>query len=362
VVGAVDVPHGKGSWIATRDGGVLAVGGARSLGSLAGTPTDPDVTQIVATPSGGGYWLATSSGLVAGFGDARTFGDLASLPHEGKVVAMAATPSGAGYWLATEGGSVVGFGEAPGLGSPLAAAREQHLPDPAPLVAVLSSATGRGYLAVASDGSTFSYGDFVDPGTLAGLHLTSPVVAAAPFGAATGVWLLTADGGVIALHAPFYGSIANPEDPHPTKVIAPLYAGGIPTVNGAAGGLVAIPCRGGSGIIAVSALLARNVSDLLTAAANNGIPLCATSSFRNSQQQIALRAAYCSSVFDPSATCSRPVALPGRSMHEQGLAIDFSASPTGYAWLLTNAPHFGLVHLTAFGPQTEPWHYSINGG
>lgn len=362
VVAAVGVPHGSGSWIATSDGGVLGLGGAPTYGSLAGQLPTSRVTALAATPSGRGYWLVTSDGRVAGFGDARTFGDLLALPHQGDLVAIAPTPSGHGYRLATAGGSVVPFGDATALGTPIRTAAERKVPDPRPLVALLGSPSGHGYLAVADDGSTYAYGDFPDPGSLAGMHLTSPVAAAAPFGLAQGVWLLTRNGGVIALHAPFYGSIADDRNPHPASVQAPLYNPARVTVDGAAGGLVVLPCHGGDGLIVVNALLARPVADLLAAAARDGVSLCATSSFRNSQQQIALRKAYCTDVFDPAAVCSRPVALPGRSLHEQGLAVDFSADPAGYAWLADHAAAFGLHHLAAFGPQTEPWHYSINGG
>jgi hypothetical protein len=362
VVSAVGVPHGRGSWLATRDGRVVPTGGAPSYGGLAGDPLRPQVTAIAATPSGHGYWLATTDGRVAGFGDARRFGDLAGLPHEGNIVALAPTPTGRGYRLATAGGSVVSFGDAAELGSPRQTSADRHVADPRPLVALLDSATGRGYLAVADDGTTYAYGDFADPGSLAGMQLTSPVVAAAPFSSAQGVWLLTRNGGVIALHAPFYGSAADEKDPHPTKVSAPYYDPTRVTVDGAAGGLVVIPCRGGAGMVVVNAILARPVADLLAAAGRDGLALCATSSFRNSQQQIALRKAYCTDVFDPAAVCSRPVALPGRSLHEQGLAVDFSADAAGYAWLAKHATDVGLHHLAAYGPQTEPWHYSINGG
>jgi hypothetical protein len=362
VVGAVDVPHGRGSWIATRDGGVFPVGGASGYGSLAGSTPVPDVTQIVPTPTGHGYWLATSAGAVQSFGDARTVGSLDAVPHAAPVVSMAATPSGGGYWLATADGAVFPFGDAPALGAPITTVIERHLPPSRPLVSVLSSATGKGYLAVAEDGSTFAYGDFLDPGSLAGMTLASPVVAAAPFSGGRGVWLLTRDGGVVALRAPFYGSVVDEKNPRPTSVTAPFYIGGAPTVDGTSGGLVALPCAGADNVIVVSALLARGVHDMLEAAGRDGIGLCATSSFRNSQQQIALRAAYCNSVYDPNATCSRPVALPGRSRHEQGLAIDFSTTAAGYDWLAAHAPAFGLAHLAAFGPQTEPWHYSNDGG
>jgi D-alanyl-D-alanine carboxypeptidase len=194
------------------------------------------------------------------------------------------------------------------------------------------------------------------------MQLRSPVVDATAFSSDAGVWLLTLDGGVIALKAPFLGSVADEKNPKPKSVTAPYYLGGAPTVDGAAGGLVAIPCTGADGMVITSVLLARQVHDVLDAANRDGIPLCATSSFRNAVQQVSLRQQYCSAVYDPNAACSRPVALPGRSRHEQGLAVDFSTTPAGFAWLGTHAPALGLTHLQGFAPGVEPWHYSIDGG
>ncbi len=369
VAAAAAVPGRPGHWVVTRDGGVFGVDGARSYGSLAGRTADSPVTAIVATPSGRGYWLLTAAGRVAGFGDAQEHGDLAGVLHDGNVVALAATREGRGYWLATSTGAVVPFGDAAPFGTPETTAVQRGYVQPRPIVSLLASPTGGGYLAVADDGTTYTYGDLRDPGTLTGMRLTSPVVGAALSEGGAGAWLLQRNGGVIALRAPFYGAVTDEKNPHPTMVIAPYYAPDAsgtqivpPTVDGAAGGLVAINCSGSSrGAIVVSALLARPTTDLLTAAAHDGVPLCASSSFRNSQQQVALRAAYCTSAFDPAATCLRPVALPGRSMHEQGLAIDFTSDAAGYSWLARNADRFGLHHLVGSAGAAEPWHYSLDG-
>jgi LAS superfamily LD-carboxypeptidase LdcB len=51
-------------------------------------------------------------------------------------------------------------------------------------------------------------------------------------------------------------------------------------------------------------------------------------------------------------------------MHEQGLAIDFTAdggiitsrSSPAYRWLQANASRYGLYNL-----PSEPWHWSVNG-
>jgi LAS superfamily LD-carboxypeptidase LdcB len=65
----------------------------------------------------------------------------------------------------------------------------------------------------------------------------------------------------------------------------------------------------------------------------------------------------------PASYCSPPTARPGTSMHEQGLAIDFTVGGTtigygsaAYDWLQAHAADYGLFNLAG-----EPWHYSTNG-
>jgi hypothetical protein len=76
--------------------------------------------------------------------------------------------------------------------------------------------------------------------------------------------------------------------------------------------------------------------------------------------QALLDAAYAES----ANACSPPTALPGTSLHERGLAIDFHAggrsitsrSDPAFQWLAANAAAFGLFNL-----PSEPWHWSVNG-
>lgn len=49
-----------------------------------------------------------------------------------------------------------------------------------------------------------------------------------------------------------------------------------------------------------------------------------------------------------------PVAVPGTSMHEQGLAIDFTVYD--FDWLSAHAATYGFYNL-----PSEPWHWSTNG-
>ena len=67
----------------------------------------------------------------------------------------------------------------------------------------------------------------------------------------------------------------------------------------------------------------------------------------------------------PPSSCSPPTARPGTSLHEQGLAIDFtnngrlitSRSDPAFQWLAANAGGYGFRNL-----PSEPWHWSTTGG
>jgi peptidoglycan hydrolase CwlO-like protein len=133
------------------------------------------------------------------------------------------------------------------------------------------------------------------------------------------------------------------------------------------GSLSSASCPTG-GSITVASSIVDNLQSLLDAASADGIDMCG-GGYRDSEQQVALRRAHCgSSDYDvyekPSGDCSPPTAPPGTSMHEQGLAIDFtyggraigSRSSPAYQWLASNASGYGLYNL-----PSEPWHWSTNG-
>lgn len=111
---------------------------------------------------------------------------------------------------------------------------------------------------------------------------------------------------------------------------------------------------------------------LMAEAERDGIVLAGWG-HRSTQQQVALRRQHCGGegVSDadavygrPASSCSPPTAKPGTSMHELGLAVDFThdgasistrESPA-FRWLSDNANDYGLYNL-----PSEPWHWSVNG-
>jgi LAS superfamily LD-carboxypeptidase LdcB len=114
--------------------------------------------------------------------------------------------------------------------------------------------------------------------------------------------------------------------------------------------------------------IADDLRALLDAARADGVVLKGWG-YRSHQRQIELRRAHCGTsdyaVWQkPSSQCRPPTARPGASMHERGLAIDFtldgrainSRSSPGYIWLSQHASKYGLYNL-----PSEPWHWSVNG-
>lgn len=88
--------------------------------------------------------------------------------------------------------------------------------------------------------------------------------------------------------------------------------------------------------------------------------------FRTKQRQIELRKINgCPDVWTaPASSCRVPTAIPGRSLHEIGMAVDvasagrsLSSKSPAFRWLRANAGKYGFVNL-----PSEPWHWSITGG
>ncbi len=119
--------------------------------------------------------------------------------------------------------------------------------------------------------------------------------------------------------------------------------------------------------IQVHESIADKLLALLRAASQDGIRL-GGGGYRSSQSQINLRRAHCGTsnwaiYSKPSYQCRPPTARPGASMHERGLAVDFTqngralwSNTSGYRWLKRNASKYGFRNL-----PSEPWHWSVNG-
>jgi len=132
------------------------------------------------------------------------------------------------------------------------------------------------------------------------------------------------------------------------------------------GGVVSVPCPTG-GSIQVAGDISKPVTRLLDDAAEAGIAMCGNG-YRDPADQIAVRRSNCGTsdyaIWQmPASYCSPPTARPGASMHEQGLAIDFTMGggtigygSAAYDWLKANSTNYGLSNLPG-----EPWHWSTNG-
>ena len=141
--------------------------------------------------------------------------------------------------------------------------------------------------------------------------------------------------------------------------------------TGGGGPVTVIPRPGGLttvGGITVAGSIASNLAGLLDAARAAGFSFSGTG-YRDSSAQIALRRQHCGTsdyaVYQmPPDQCRPPTAIPGRSKHEQGLAVDFasngriiqSRSDPAFQWLASNAGRWGFVNL-----PSEPWHWSVDG-
>jgi D-alanyl-D-alanine carboxypeptidase len=117
--------------------------------------------------------------------------------------------------------------------------------------------------------------------------------------------------------------------------------------------------------ITVNKIVAYPVQRMIDDAAKAGIKLSG-GGFRTRQQQIALRIANgCPDIWTaPASSCRVPTAIPGRSLHEIGLAVDITSGGraitdrkgAAFKWLSANAGRYGFVNLPA-----EAWHWSITG-
>jgi LAS superfamily LD-carboxypeptidase LdcB len=135
----------------------------------------------------------------------------------------------------------------------------------------------------------------------------------------------------------------------------------------APGGLATVTCPAG-GSITVAGSISQRLQALLDAAAADGVMLCG-GGYRSPDEQIQLRMEHCGTsnyaIYEmPASQCDPPTAKPGTSLHEQGLAVDFTCNGGGtvsygdecWIWLEANAADYGLYNL-----PSEPWHWSVDG-
>jgi hypothetical protein len=122
-------------------------------------------------------------------------------------------------------------------------------------------------------------------------------------------------------------------------------------------------CQMPDGLTKVSSLISKRTLNMINAAKEAGIKLKAKgirSSFRTIDDQMYFREQNCPDPLNsPSSACTPDTALPGSSMHERGLAIDFENSSKGGAvwnWLDENGASYGY-----FNYPPENWHWSMNG-
>ncbi len=122
------------------------------------------------------------------------------------------------------------------------------------------------------------------------------------------------------------------------------------------------------GGITVNSVIASETEGLLAAMDEEGFDLHGWG-YRNHQAQISLRQSHCGTsdyaVWQmPASRCRPPTARPGRSNHEEGLAIDFtnsgrlitSRNSAVFQALKRIAPQYGFKNL-----PSEPWHWSVDG-
>ncbi len=109
--------------------------------------------------------------------------------------------------------------------------------------------------------------------------------------------------------------------------------------------------------IHVDASIQPQVDQMVADAAADGVTLTGVG-WRSHGTQIELRTVNgCPDTWTSSpSTCDVPTAIPGTSLHEQGLAIDFDMTPGVFDWLQAHAAAYGLHNL-----PSEPWHWSTTG-
>ena len=111
------------------------------------------------------------------------------------------SPSGTGYWPVASDGGVFAFGGAGYHGSLGGMSLNK------PIVAAAATSDGGGYWLAAADGGVFAFGDATFQGSMGGTTLNKPIVGMAASPSGDGYWLVASDGGVFAFGtAGYHGS------------------------------------------------------------------------------------------------------------------------------------------------------------
>ena len=223
-----------GYWLGGADGGVLAFGTAKYLGSMGGTHLAKAIVGIARTPDRGGYWLVAGDGGLFGFGDAGFFGSSGCVVPsqmcgpgnsfvDRAIVGMASTPSGNGYWMVDSSANVFAFGDALYAGSagcidPTKPCGGTNSFSDSGIVAIVPTPSGHGYWLVAHHGGLFAFGDAAFAGSLGCLNpsaacggsnsaVDNAIVGMATSPSGHGYWLADSNANVFAFgDAPYAGS------------------------------------------------------------------------------------------------------------------------------------------------------------
>jgi hypothetical protein len=204
-------PAMDGYWILDQTGNVTPQGAAPRLGSASLRPGE-HATSLSATRSGRGYWIFTDAGRVVALGDATFHGDMSKVHLNGPVLDSVVTPSGNGYWMVAGDGGIFAFGDAGFSGSMGGRGLNRPISSMAP------DPDGTGYWLVASDGGIFAF-DAAFHGSMGNVRLNKPVTAMVP--GRGGYLMVATDGGVFAFgEVPFHGSLGASPPVHPVVAVA----------------------------------------------------------------------------------------------------------------------------------------------
>lgn len=112
--------------------------------------------------------------------------------------------------------------------------------------------------------------------------------------------------------------------------------------------------------------IADEVKRLFELAANQGLDL-GGGGYRDQQAQIETRKLNCGDsqedIYEkPANSCSPPTARPGTSKHERGTAVDFTCDGAIFSSRSHECYIFLDENTSLKNLDSEPWHWSINGG